>query len=88
MENQKVIYDDDEDNDEAIDDDDDDEGGGGSERDKRGRSWSKTMSWKGTKSLLTTGKLPKGSEKEEDGYSSGIPLKKSVSTGGMIGRYV
>jgi hypothetical protein len=68
---------DDEDGMAVEDEEDDDEGG----EEKRGRSWSKTMSWKGTKSLLTTGKLPK----EGETYSSGAPLKKSVSTGGFIG---
>lgn len=69
--------------------DEEDEGGPGSHK-ERGRSWSKTMgqtmSWKGTKRLLTTGKLPTKSESDTEGYSSGAPLKKSISTGGMTGR--
>ena len=42
-------------------------------------------SWKGTKKLLG---YSMGKEKEELGYSEGAPLKKSISTGGLIGSYV
>lgn len=65
------------------------------EKIERGRSWSKTMSvysgWHGTKKLL--GASGWAGAKERDGksdatYSMGGPLKKSVSTGGMIGSCV
>jgi hypothetical protein len=73
---------------ESDDDDDDDE-----RRDKRGRRWSKSMSmgmghvdwgsgWKGTKKILTMGLI---GDDEDEGYSNGAPLKKSISTGGLIG---
>lgn len=76
---------------ESEDDDDDDE-----TREKRGRRWSKSMSmgmgsvdwgssWKGTKKVLTLGLI---GDEDEEGYSNGAPLKKSVSTGGMMGAYV
>ncbi|WVR05651.1 hypothetical protein IAU60_002673 [Kwoniella sp. DSM 27419] len=79
----------------AVEDDDEEEEGGeegegedGNGGSKRGRSWSQTMgsSWKGTKKLLS-GKNPVSSskDKEEPTYSAGAPLKKSVSTGGLIG---
>lgn len=68
---------------ESEDDDDD-------EDHKRGRRWSKSMGmgsvdwgsgWKGTKKILTMGLIGD----EEEGYSEGAPLKKSVSTGGFVG---
>lgn len=73
---------------ESEDDDDDDEA-----REKRSRRWSKSMTmgmgsvdwgsgWKGTKKILTMGLM---GDDEEEGYSNGAPLKKSVSTGGFIG---
>lgn len=73
---------------ESDDDDDDDE-----RREKRGRRWSKSMSmgmgnvdwgsgWKGTKKILTMGLI---GDDEDEGYSNGAPLKKSISTGGLIG---
>ena len=55
----------------------------------RGRKWSKTIGtysgWTGTKKLL---KAASGEREESLGYSSGAPLKKSISTGGFIGRQV
>lgn len=73
---------------ESDDDDDDDE-----RREKRGRRWSKSMTkgmgsvdwgsgWKGTKKILTMGLI---GDDEDEGYSNGAPLKKSISTGGLIG---
>lgn len=55
------------------------------ERRMRGRSWSKGMesSWKISKKILTVGMWD---DKEDKTYDGGMPLKKSVSTGGMIGR--
>lgn len=70
------------DTDEAISDGDDEE-----DRRMRGRSWSKGMesSWKISKKILTVG-MWDDKDKEEKTYDGGMPLKKSVSTGGMIGR--
>lgn len=52
------------------------------------RRWSKTMTmgmgtvpgWRGTKKLLGMKE-----DKKEDVYTEGAPLKKSVSTGGLMG---
>lgn len=73
------------DTDEAISDGEDEDG----DRRMRGRSWSKGMesSWKISKKILTVGMWDDKDEKKET-YDGGMPLKKSVSTGGMIGRYV
>lgn len=53
----------------------------------RGRSWSKGMesSWKISKKILTVGMWDDKDDKKAS-YDGGMPLKKSISTGGMIGR--
>ncbi|RXK42570.1 hypothetical protein M231_00124 [Tremella mesenterica] len=65
----------------AADDAEDEDGEAG-----RGRRWSKSVvsgSWKGTKKLLLVG--GSSSTSKDEGYASGAPLKKSVSTGGLMG---
>ena len=50
-----------------------------------------SSSWKVSKKILTVGLLDDSKDKEkekETAYGGGMPLKKSVSTGGMIGSYV
>jgi hypothetical protein len=71
------------DTDDAISDGDDDD----ENRRMRGRSWSKGMesSWKISKKILTVGMWDDKDDKDKT-YDGGMPLKKSVSTGGMIGR--
>lgn len=39
--------------------------------------------WRGTKKLLG---LKKDEKEKDEAYTEGAPLKKSVSTGGFIGR--
>jgi hypothetical protein len=78
--------------DEAVDDEEDDEEDENAHSDggSKSRRWSKGMSssWKVSKKILTVGLLDDTKEKDKDkgdAYGGGMPLKKSVSTGGMIG---